>query len=233
MDGALSETGPGRAAVAGCLTQAGILAACIALAWACGGKPPEMPAVEWRLEQRPSPSGPYESLWVFASVKDSEGIDDIDSLYVVNDKAAIDWRLTNANWIKRTEGGDSWIGGAGLAMNDYGPIPRGTYRAVTVNAAGEQAEKSFPVDGDFPSYGAPRLELSKRSLSLRSSWPETLVLGFDGTGALIGTSSWTGVAGDLADFFGSDVAARLAALQVYGYEPSLRMGAYSERMAVK
>ncbi|HET7838364.1 MAG TPA: hypothetical protein VFL04_01305 [Rectinemataceae bacterium] len=200
---------------------------------ACGGKPPELAAVEWRLEQRQSKAGPYESLWVFASVKDSEGIDDLDALYVVNDAAGIDWRLTNANWTKRTEGGDTWIGAADLALNDYGPLPRGGYRAMAMTAAGERAERAFSVEGQFPDYAAPRIEYSKGQVSLRSAWPETLIIGLDGTGAVLGSSSWTGAAESLGDHFGVDIAARVAAIQAYGYEPSRNMGSYSERVVVK
>ncbi len=233
MAGALGDIGRGPGWLSARLHVIAAALLLCGLGWGCGGKPPEMPAVEWRLEQRQSKAGPHEGLWVFASVKDSEGLEDIDALYVVNDAAGLDWKLTNANWTKRVEGADTWIGAAGLAMNDYGPIPRGDYRAVSVTAAGEQAEKSFRVDGDFPSLPPPAIVVSKTAISLRSSWPETLLLGFDGTGTLIGSSAWTGSPENLAEFFGSDIAARISGLQAYGYEPNRHMGSYSERMAVR
>src|SRR5208283_2062276 len=87
---------------------AGLAAAALA-ASSCGNKLPEIEAVEWRLESRPAPGGPaYESLSVFGSVKDEDGIDNIDQVWILNDDSAYAWEFTDADWVKATEGGDTW-----------------------------------------------------------------------------------------------------------------------------
>jgi len=214
-----------RAAVAAC----GAL-----LASGCGGKLPEVAAVEWRLESRPAESGSaYESLSVFASVKDEDGIDNIDALWVLNDDSALAWKLTNAEWIKVTEGGDTWIGGSSLATPELAGMPRGAYRLVAIDAAGERAEMEFRVTGSFPDRKAPSASYSGDKLAFASTWPETLALAFDGTGALLSSPAAPVKASSLAEAFGQDIAARTAEVGAYGYDPELKMGAFSKRVKTR
>jgi len=206
-------------------------AACAMLAatlvFSCGGNAPEIALVEWRVELRPSKEGAYESLSAFASLRDEDGIDDIVELHLVHDGESFAWSLTNAEWTKRREGADDWIGAAGLTRPDYGPMPRGEYRIVAVDAAGESVERIFGVEGAFPSLAAPEIGYERGTATLRSSWPENLVLGYDATGALVAQAAWIGKAESLQDLYGEEPAARIAEIAAYGYDPSRRMGAYS------
>jgi hypothetical protein len=222
---------PSRAkASARTIAFAAFAALCIAfgpLLASCGGKPPEVNVVDWRLELRPSKGGAYESLSVFSSLKDDDGIEDIEELWIIQDDEALSWKLTNADWTKKTEGADNWIGAAGLARNDYGQMPRGEYRVVAIDAAGERVEKAFKVDGAFPDLPMPEIALEAGLIRAKSSWPETLVLAYDGTGALAGSASASAEAESLADLFGAEVAARVVEVAAYGYDPARKMGAYS------
>jgi len=223
-----------KAPGAGRARAAALLAATAALLLAsCGGKPPEIAAVEWRLELRPSASGSFESLSVFATIKDEDGIDDVERLWILHDGEALDWAFTSADWIRKTEGADEWIGATGLARYDYAPMPRGEYRFSVSDAAGERFEKPFRVDGTFPDTPAPDLKLEAGKVRVRSAWPETLVLAYDGTGTLIGSMPYAASppraadAFGVADLFGADIGSRTAEVAAYGYDPSRRMGAYS------
>ncbi len=193
----------------------------------CGGVAPEILALEWRLELRPAAEGSYESLSVFASLEDEDGIEDVEELWVVNDEEALAWRLDDKNWTKKTEGSDEWIGAAGLARQDYAPLPRGDYRLVAVDAAGERIEKPFRVEGDFPDAKAPAVILEGGGLRAASSWPETLLLAYDGAGELLATAPSSGAAYGLAELFGPEAAARTVEAAAYGYDPTRKMGAYS------
>ncbi len=209
---------------------AALLAAALSAALlSCGGKPPEIAAVEWRIELRPSAAGPYESLSAFASIKDEDGSEDISSLWIVDDEDFLAWPLTDADWTRRKEGADEWLGAAGLARQDFGPMPRGDYRFVAIDAAGERVERSFRVAGAFPDLPAPELAFEGGTVRVRTSWPETLVLGYDGTGALAGQVAWIGSPESLADLFGPELGARIVEAAAYGYDPSRRMGAYSAK----
>lgn len=204
------------------------------LVLSCGSKPPSVATVEWRLESRPNPAGgEYESLSAFASVVADEGIDNIAELWVVNDAEALSWKLTAADWTKTVSGSDNWLGGSSLALPDFGPLPRGDYRMIAIDAAGQEAQASFQIAGAFPDTPPPRASYEKGRLSVVSSWPETLVLGFDAAGSLIASPAAPKGGSSLAGAFGVDIAGRVAAVGVYGYDPSLRMGSFSKRITTR
>jgi hypothetical protein len=191
----------------------------------CGGKPPTIAAVEWRLESRPGDEGAYESLSAFAWIKAEDGIENIDEVWVVNDESALGWRLTNADWIKSPEGSDAWIGASALAAPDFKPLPRGKWRMLAIDAAGQRAEREFSVLGDFPSRTVPSLRFSTGSV--------TLVLAFDATGAQAGSAAAPAGNARLEDLLGTDAAARASEVALYGYDPALRMGAFSKRVPTR
>jgi hypothetical protein len=202
----------------------------------CGIKPPELSSVEWRIESRPSDMGTrYESLSAFASIKDESGLDNIDTIWIVDDDDALAWKLTSADWTKPSQGPSDWIGGSSLAAPDLGPIPRGKYRFVAIDASGQQAELAFAVGGAFPAKKAPEISYSSSSgqLSVRSEWTETLVLTFDAAGVFLRSAAAPEKAESLADLLGDDGAERTALVGAYGYEPGSRMGAFSQRIKTR
>ena len=200
----------------------------------CGSKLPEIATLEWRLESRPSETGPdYESLSVFASIRDEDGLDNIDELWVIDDDSAFAWELTDSNWIKVTEGGDTWIGGSALTVPEFEGLPRGTYRMVVIDAAGQRVERAFRLSGSFPDKRAPTVSISKGKISVGSAWPETLALAFDGTGALLSSPGAPALPFTLTATFGPELASRVAEIGAYGYDPSLRMGAFSKRVKTR
>jgi hypothetical protein len=199
----------------------------------CGVKPPELSTVECRIESRPSDKAAYESLSVFSIVKDEDGLDNIVELWIVNDASALCWKLTSANWTKAVEGGDTWIGASNLAEADFSPLPRGSYRLVAIDAAGQRAEQKFEISGNFPDKEAPDLSYAGGELTIRSDWAETLALAFDGTAALIASPGAFLGKESLATAFGQDIAARTAWVGAYGYDPTLKMGAFSKRVKTR
>jgi hypothetical protein len=203
------------------------------LALSCGGEPPEVLSVESRLELRPSAAGSYESLSAFANVRDLNGMDDIEAINIVNDGAGLVWRLSDETWTRRKEGGDTWIGAADLAMADYSPLPRGEYRLEAVNLAGQKAEKTFRIDVEARDATSPGLELAPGRISLVSTWPENLVLGYDAAGGLIAAHAAANGDSSLADLFGAAVVGRVQTIVAYGYDPKRRFGAYTWRMKRK
>jgi hypothetical protein len=215
----------------------GLAAALCALALgSCGGKLPEVVAVEWRLESRPGEGGlRYESLTAFGSIKDEDGLDNIEEIWVVNDASAFAWKLTSADWSKSPEGIDNWIGGSSLATPELGPLPRGDYRFVAIDAAGQRAERAFSVTGDFPSKAAPSVSYSAGAgrLSVRSEWAETLLLSFDAAGVLLRSATAPKKEATLAELLGADIAERTALLCAYGFEPNLKIGSFSPRIRTR
>jgi hypothetical protein len=179
-----------------------------ALSAACGGKPPQIAAIEWRIETRPS-------------LSDEDGAEDIEQIWVLNDRERLAWGFDNATWTKKTEGDAVWIGSAGLTLSDYSKIPKGEYRILVLDRAGERSERDFSVDADHPGTPAPVLALSGGSLSLGSAWPENVVLAYDAAGSLIAALTAPTTATPLAEFLGP-AGQRCEELGTYGYNPGSR-----------
>lgn len=181
---------------------------------------------------RPSPEGTYESLSVFADVKDQNGPDDIVELRVVQEAQRFIWKLNESNWTKRTDGGDTWIGAADLVSYDYAALPRGEYRVEAVDAAGDIAERSFTLSGGFPERPGPQVSYSEGKLRVASAWPETLLLGFDEAGFLVASHPAPSAEAGLAEVFGGD-AAKIREVAAYGYDPAVQAGYYSPRIETR
>ena len=200
----------------------------------CGSKMPEISTVEWRLETRSPESGfVYESLSVFASIKDDDGLDNISELWVLNDETALGWKLTDTDWTKTTDGGGTWIGGSSLTTPEMNGMPRGSYRLVAIDVAGQRAEKEFKVSGSFPDRKPPSVAFSDKKMTVNSTWPETLVLAFDGTRTLIASHGASSIPSSLNSVLGQDIASRTTEIGAYGYDPALRMGAFSMRTTTR
>lgn len=199
----------------------------------CSGSVPEILAVEARVELRPAKSagaaGNYESLSVFGNIKNSDGLDDIEALWVIDDADELSWKLTDTNWTALSESGESWIGAAGLAMADYGPIPRGEYRLIAANLAGKRAEFKFRVSSGDKTRPLPSLSLDASTLSVNSAWPQNFLLAYDGAGALIASKPVGAGKLDLNASLGPENAIKAASLGLYGYDSTQLLGAYSWR----
>ncbi|MGO8694541.1 MAG: hypothetical protein ACLQMF_12820 [Rectinemataceae bacterium] len=197
----------------------------------CGGNAPELPAVEWRIEMRPShEGGAYEGLSVFGDVKDSNGPEDIVELWIIQDDARLAWRLNGSTWTKRTEGGDTWIGAADLVHSDYSALTRGEYGVMVIDAAGDRTERRFRIEGGFPPYGPPTISNIGGRLRIVSSWPETLVLAFDAAGFFVASRSAPADGSSVEALFGHDIATNIRELAAYGYDPVAHAGYYSWRI---
>lgn len=216
---------------AGTILAAALLS--LFLGSSCGGAPPELSVIEWRIELRPSDSGSYESLSVFSSVRDPDGIDDVEALWVVADGAELSWTLDDSNWSKREEGGETWIGGAGLAMPEYGPLPRGDYRVVAADFAGRRTERRFTIPASGAVPAPPTCSVEGGSVIVESTWPETLLLAYDGVGALLKAVQVRTGSNDYASLLGGTEAGRAAALAAYGYDSGRRIGAFSWKVQTR
>lgn len=207
----------------------------------CSGSVPEILAVEARVELRPvggaasatgggaAGAGVYESLSVFGNIRNADGLDDIEALWVVDDADELSWKLADTNWSALKESGESWIGASGLTMADYGPIPRGEYRLVVASLAGKRAEYRFRVSSGDGARPLPLLSQGDSRLSLSSAWPQNFLLAYDGAGALIASRPVGAGNIDLNASLGPENAERAASLCVYGSDATQLLGAYSWR----
>lgn len=207
------------------LAGAGLLALSLL---GCGGETPELLGLEQRLELRPRQGGnPYESLSVFVAVRDQDGYEDLEALWIVHDAEELYWSFSPKDWTSRDEGGERWIGSADLAMPDRRPLPRGAWRVLVADLAGRRAERPFRLDGGGENRAPPLLERSGTGFVLKSVWPETMVLAYDAVGALLRAAPAKPGTIVLETLLGAQEAQRTTSAAAYGYDPAARRGAYS------
>lgn len=196
----------------------------------CGSEAPELVGTEWRLEDRPSPDSPYESLSVFVNLKDGSPADDLESIEVVNDAEGLAWKITDPCWTVQKSGADSWIGAADLASADYRALPRGIYRIVVTNLAGQRTESSFSLAPAPEGRPAPSLRNEGGKLRLESTWPKSYLLSYNAAGLLVNARELAPGSYETAGLFKPATLERVSSLAAYGYDPQQHHGAYSWRV---
>ena len=127
----------------------------------CSENPPEIEQLFWQsnrfndLEKNTV----YDTLSVFVQVDDQDGIEDIASLYIINDKQQLFWKIDSENLVIKENRNVTWVGSSRIKMNDYSMFPSGEYRVLVIDEAGEREETSFtlknssymPEKEDFPA----------------------------------------------------------------------------------
>lgn len=202
----------------------------MALATGCSVATPEIASIGVRLVvvATDADGGRDERLSLFASVADGDGVDDIDYLYVVHDGDELCWSLTRDDWLRNDSGAAVWLGSNSL--DAPGPtVPRGQYRVVLVDRAGEQAEREFTLSApETRAYDPPVVLLSGDSVIVESAYPTNTAFFFDAGGNVVltvpvakGEVSLDSLWADERWRSGSDYIA------VYGLEPKAEIGFFS------
>ncbi|MGD9938201.1 MAG: hypothetical protein AB7T74_00205 [Clostridia bacterium] len=170
-----------------------------------------------------------ERLSFFASIGDQDGAADIEYLYVVHDESELAWTLTVDNWVRRDEGDSIWLGSNGLQPGDDGLMPRGRYRAIVVDKAGERDELTFslsaPVTKEYPQ---PAIRLAGGQLTLDSLYQVNTVFFLDPAGNPVKTVGINPGTNSLDALWG-DSSWRTAAytIRAYGFDPKAETGFFS------
>ncbi len=125
----------------------------------CSAAPPQLVRVEARLEHvHDLDRGVwYEQVVLFALVRDEDGFADIEQLFLLNDEHQLYWRLDGEEWTHERRSGEDWIGMAGLVMAEGEGFPRGLYRVVVLDAAGQQDEQRVLIDSPRRDELSPQL----------------------------------------------------------------------------
>jgi hypothetical protein len=135
----------------------------------CSGEAPSILSLRWTLVLRDAAAyPPAECLSVFISVEDADGRDDLESIFIAEDGYQLVWKLDKEHWTAKEEGGGYWIGSNALSMADGSVIPRGTYRVILRDVAGDGDETAFTVkDPGKP----PQISLKREGSSILASAP--------------------------------------------------------------
>ena len=127
------------------------------LSSACAVNPPGMASETHRLlVVGLGPGARSERLSVFFAVSDKDGLGDLERLVIAHDESELAWTLTPDSWQVLEEGARIFIGSNGLAPPDGTPLPRGPYRAMLYDLAGERADYAFRLSApDTAGYALP------------------------------------------------------------------------------
>jgi len=202
----------------------------MAVATGCSVSTPEIASIGARLVvvATDADGGRDERLSLFASVADGDGVDDIDYLYVVHDGDELCWSLTRDDWLRNDSGAAVWLGSNSL--DAPGPtVPRGDYRFVLVDRAGERAERALTLSApETSAYDPPVVRLSGDSVVVESAYPVNTAFFFDAGGNVASTVPVATGESPLDSLWadgkwrsGSDYIA------VYGLEPKAEIGFFS------
>ena len=201
----------------------------------CSGHAPELVSLEYRLNLRPAdPRGASasEQLSIFAAVRDEDGVKDLAALHVLHDGRETYWTLTPETWTRNDRGKETWVGGTGLSPVDARALPRGLYRVVLEDLAGDSDETTFSI-GDGIEKGAafPVLRRTGDSVSVTSKYPRTELLFLDAAGALLRAVEAPRQPETLDRLYASPGWRQEAeTLVAYGYDAERNLGVFSWTM---
>lgn len=156
----------------------------------CAGEPPE---IIQTLGQRNFVKDPitgniteYFSLLIQAN--DSDGLEDLVEIYLIQDEEEIFFRIDSENWIKKEKDGEFWLGSNGFTMPDRRSIPSGLYRVLLLDKSGERDEKEiylFPAETKGIKF--PSVRISEETISISDSQEALLLLVYDSVNNFLGS----------------------------------------------
>lgn len=113
----------------------------------CGSASPELQQVYWQLNVKDDVDMDrvYEVLSLWVNARDEDGHDDLEYIYLIHDDAELMWELSSEQWTTAGQQGEEWIGSNGFVRADLTDFPRGEYRIVVIDTAGERDEGNIYV----------------------------------------------------------------------------------------
>jgi hypothetical protein len=124
----------------------------VLLVCSCSGNPPRISRVSAQLlYEKDLVSGRIdEELALFVVPEDKDGLDDLEYLHVISDRAELYWSLDSSAWTRAKGQSDEWIGSARLAMPPNERFPRGSFRVLLYDLAGDSDEQTFTLPPEAP-----------------------------------------------------------------------------------
>lgn len=130
----------------------------------------------------------YEQLELFVLASDVDGFDDLSTLYLVHEEQELWWELDESNWSVVSIGDEQWIGATGFTAPRLGSVPRGRYRVIVEDVAGDRGEADITVTApaqDLERFSGPTLSVTDNGVRLDSAFRSNRVELRDGRGSLV------------------------------------------------
>ncbi len=200
------------------------------LAASCSTSTPKIAETFWQLNlvHDRGNGNAEERLSFFVHVTDSEGISDLDSIYLLNDQSELYWHLDSSNWQHSDSNGELWVGSNFLQMPNGSAIPRGKYRVLVSNLAGERVSDSIFVSAerlDPTKVEFPTLTEERSTVKITNALADTRLWLYDPKGDFIGSKAISGGSLPLATLLqGKRPPASQLTVYAYGYDKNCGCG---------
>lgn len=137
----------------------------------CADNPPEIYQAFWQVNILNNRENRiiHPQLSLFIQVHDPDGLEDLDQIYLINDKKELFWKLDSESWIEVTEDNESWIGSNTLSLPHPSMDFTGEYRLLLLDVGGASAEKIIVINhspASFAELNFPEAELSGGVINL-------------------------------------------------------------------
>ncbi|OHD19467.1 MAG: hypothetical protein A2087_00905 [Spirochaetes bacterium GWD1_61_31] len=207
------------------------------LASACAASAPEILAIDSRLiaYQVEGSPGFVERLTVFANIRDADGSDDLDALFIEHASQELFWQLTAENWNYREEGDQLWLGQNGLASGQA-VLPRGEYRLTLIDLAGQRTEQDFTLAAPVkPLYEFPTLQHEAvNQLEIQSGYQLNTLFFLDAGGNVVKTVNTASGSHTLDNLWGDSMWRNQAhALTLYAFDIAAETGLFTRQIRIR
>ncbi len=171
-------------------TRCGLIVLIAFITLACTGEAPEIRQVFWQLNLAHDLTigEKYESLSVFVHVADADGINDVDLMYILQDKQELLWEMDAEGWRQFENGEEIWIGSNNIRMNDGSTFPRALYRLIVIDRAGERSTDEFFINADVADLGSvafPSAVVNGEEVTLQGNFNEFTLWFYDEAGSQV------------------------------------------------
>lgn len=157
--------------------------------WGCQNSPPLIESTDWELYRiKDTDDGEiHERLSLFLAASDQEGYEDLDAFYLYHPDSRLFWELDAGEWEKKNREGREWIGSSAFAA--FERLPRGEYRLILIDRAGDRSEASFflnqPLSADDEEEFFPSLGRNGEVLLLETGGEEGILLAESAEGRVL------------------------------------------------
>jgi hypothetical protein len=173
-------------------------------------------------------SGVQEHFSFFIIPHDEDGIDNLDKLYLYNDKEQLCWEINNDEWIIQQDDYRTWIGTRSITIPE-GTLPRGVYRAVLVNKGGESTERNFPFDGNV-KFPFPDIVISGGNYIVNSQWPVNRLLCYDALGTFVNQITLQSLTGPISQL---NLSSNIVTVALWAEDEANSCSAYTNVVNVR
>lgn len=145
----------------------------------CSGSPPSIDQIEWQVVYRDDGAQRFEELSLFFRISDPDGIDDPAYIEVRAGDTGLIWRFPRAEWLTKTQGGNTWWGLPSMIPLTGPSLPNALYTIRLEDLAGRSVETTFRPDPSRPGPDElvwPEIDLVDNVVRIEGPYKEAFII---------------------------------------------------------